>query len=152
MTPHPDFAALEIPTSLRLGSFALEMLTAADLEEDYAAVTGSSLVLQGVFGPVWPEGLTLAYNETDLHWHHREFTAKRSYAWVIRDAVGAYVGCAYLSPDLGARGAGQATYWMVDAPERLQWLADFGALYVGWLREALPEGYDFRVVSNAGLP
>ena len=148
MTPHPDFEALEIPTSLRLGSFALEMLTAADLEEDYAAVTGSSLVLQGVFGPVWPEGLTLAYNETDLHWHHREFTAKRSFAWVIRTEESGYVGCAYLFPDIATTRAGEAVYWMIDTPDRMAHLDAFGPLYVEWLKALLPVGYALNVRRN----
>ncbi len=148
MTPHPDFASLDIPQALAFGRFRMEMLTAEDLAEDYAAVMSSVPVLQGVFDAVWPEGLTLAANETDLHWHHREFTARRSFAWAIRTEAEGYVGCAYLFADIGTTGAGEAVYWMIDTPERLDRLEDFGAMYVAWLNTVLPPGYDLRVVTN----
>lgn len=151
MNPHPDFETLEMPASCWLGDFHLNILTADDLEEDYAEVMRSAEVLRGIFGPVWPDGLTKSYDETDLHWHHREFTAKRSFAWVIRDTAALYIGCAYLSPDIGARGAGQATYWIVDRPDRLALLARFGALYTAWLEGLLPAAYRLNAQSNADL-
>lgn len=79
---------------MTLGAYYLDVLTAVDLEMDYEAVTRSQSVLQGLFGPKWPEGLTLEDNLIDLHWHHREFTAKRSFARVIRDEQATYLGCA----------------------------------------------------------
>ncbi|WP_300034290.1 hypothetical protein [uncultured Roseobacter sp.] len=85
MKPHPDFEAIDIPMTLTLGAYQLDILTSADVEVDFDAVTRSKSVLKGLFGPAWPEGLTFEDNLTDLHWHHREFTAKRSFAWVIRD-------------------------------------------------------------------
>jgi len=151
MTPHPDFANLEVPTSLTLGTYHLGILTGADVEEDFEAVSRSQTVLQGLFGPTWPEGLTLESNLTDLHWHHREFTAKRSFAWIIRDAGGTYVGCAYLFPDIGALGTGEAAYWMADAPERHAHLSAFGLLYKEWLTKLLPPSYALRFTSNANL-
>jgi hypothetical protein len=141
MTPHPDFETLQVPMSLTLGAYHLEILTGADVEVDFEAVTRSRSVLQGLFGPTWPEGLTLEDNLTDLHWHHREFTAKRSFAWVIRDGAGTYLGCAYLFPAIGARGAGEAAYWMADTPERLAHLAGFGPIYEAWLNDLLPPSY-----------
>lgn len=151
MTPHPDFEALDVPASAILGAYHLGILTGLDVEEDFEAVTRSKSVLKGIFGAAWPEGLTLEDNLTDLHWHHREFTAKRSFAWIIRDVAGLYLGCAYLFPDIGARGTGEAAYWMVDAPERLTHLAAFGPLYEGWLAELLPPSYALRFISNANL-
>lgn len=151
MKPHPDFKALDVPMSITLGAYHLGVLTGEDVEEDFEAVTRSQSVLQGIFGPTWPEGLTLEDNLTDLHWHHREFTAKRSFAWVIRDGASAYLGCAYLSPDIGAIGSGEAAYWMADAPDRLTHLAAFGPLYENWLKEMLPPQYDLRLTSNADL-
>ncbi|MFK7752969.1 MAG: hypothetical protein AB8B51_10490 [Sedimentitalea sp.] len=151
MKPHPDFDALDVPMSVTLGVYHLEVLTGADVEEDFEAVTRSQSVLQGIFGPTWPEGLTLESNLTDLHWHHREFTTKRSFAWIIRDAAGTYLGCAYLFPVIGAIGAGEATFWVADAPDRLAHLAAFGPLYERWLKELLPPGYDLSLASNAQL-
>ena len=127
MTPHPDFETLQVPMSLTLGAYHLKILTGADVEVDFEAVTHSRSVLQGLFGPTWPEGLTLEDNLTDLHWHHREFTAKRSFAWVIRDESGTYLGCAYLFPDTGARGAGEAVLSQTFSVFRL--LADFATWF-----------------------
>lgn len=151
MTPHPDFAALEVPTSFSLSHYHLDMLTAADVETDFEAVTRSQSVLQGIFGPTWPEGLTIEYNLTNLHWHHREFTTKRSFAWVIRDETGTYLGCAYLFPKMGARSTGDATYWIADGPERLSHLAVFGPLYEDWLTKLLPGSFSVCLTSNAHL-
>lgn len=151
MTPHPDFEALEVPASFMLGAYRLNMLTGADLAADYDAVTRSKSVLQGIFGPTWPEGLSLEGNLTDLHWHHREFTAKRSFAWVVRDAAGAYLGCAYISPVMGACGAAEAAYWMADAPARLAHLATFGPLYEAWVTALLPTPFLITFKSNADL-
>lgn len=151
MTPHPDFAALELPVAQRLGGFHLEMLTAADLAEDFAAVTGARAVLHGLFGDSWPDGLTLEDNLTDLHWHHREFTAKRSFAWIIRDDTGAYLGCAYLFPAIGARGRGEAVFWMTDTPDRRALLEAFGALYQSWLGQVLPQPYTLTLRHNGTI-
>lgn len=134
--------------SLTLGPYHLAILTGADVEMDFEAVTRSSAVLQGLFGPKWPEGLTLEDNLTDLHWHHREFTAKRSFAWVIRDAAGVYLGCAYLFPAIGTRGEGEAAYWMADTPERLAQLESFGLLYAAWLGNLLPPTYTLSFKHN----
>jgi hypothetical protein len=151
MKPHPDFKMIEVPKMLTLGAYHLEILTGADVDEDFEAVTRSQSVLQGIFGPTWPEGLTLADNLTDLHWHHREFTAHRSFAWIIRDAVGTYIGCAYLFPEIDARDAGEAAYWMADAPDRLTHLTAFGPLYETWLKDLLAPSYALTLTNNAHL-
>jgi len=148
MTPHPDFASLEMPQIHHLGTFQLAMLTADDLEEDYAAIMSSASVLKGLFGDAWPTGWTISEDETDLHWHHREFTAKRSFAWVIRTEELGYIGCAYLFPEIATSGVGDAVYWMIDTPERVAQLNEFGPLYVDWLRTVLPEGYALSIRRN----
>ncbi|WP_299962952.1 hypothetical protein [uncultured Roseobacter sp.] len=151
MIPHPDFAGSDFPETAQLGAFRLSMLTAGDVEEDFAEVTRSAAVLKGLFDPQWPDGLTLADNETDLHWHHREFTARRSFAWILRDAGGTYLGCAYFNPVIGARGSGVGVYWIVDRPDRLELLSRFGPLYEDWLRGKIPTGYRLSLESNADL-
>ncbi|MEX0371605.1 MAG: hypothetical protein AB3N09_13315 [Tateyamaria sp.] len=148
MTPHPDFAQIDVPRTHRLREFELDMLTAQDLDEDYAAVMSSVSVLQGMFGPIWPEGLTRADDEVDLHWHHREFTASRSFAWVIRTKSDGYVGCAYLFPDIVQTGSAEAAYWMIDTPDRIARLNSFGAAYVTWLASFLPDGYQLSINRN----
>ncbi|MEL6573224.1 MAG: hypothetical protein AAFQ64_16295 [Pseudomonadota bacterium] len=151
MKPHPDFVGREVPFGFALGPYRLRNLTEADLEEDYDNVMASAAVLKGVFGGTWPEGLTKDYDATDLHWHHREFTARRSFAWVIRDSTERYVGCAYLNPEIGATGKGEAVYWMIDMPDRIAQLESFGGLYLDWLKSILPAGYDLKVTSNLDI-
>ena len=151
MTPHPDFEGLDVQTSLILGAYHLVILTGADLEADFEAVTRSKSVLQGLFGANWPEGLSKQDNLTDLHWHHREFTAKRSFAWVIRNPSGYYLGCAYLFPGMGMSGCGEAVYWFADAPDRSAHLATFGQLYETWVKEFLPPPYVITFRNNGDL-
>jgi hypothetical protein len=56
MTPHPDFAALEVPMSLTLGAYHLAILTGADVEVDFEAVTRSSLSCKDCSAPHGPKG------------------------------------------------------------------------------------------------
>ncbi len=151
MNPHPDFAGRDVPATLGLGPYHLTMLTGADVDEDFAAVMGSAAVLRGVFGTVWPDRLTRDDNLTDLHWHHREFTARRSFAWIIRDAAGVYLGCAYFYPDIATTGRGEAVFWFTDTPDRLAHIDAFGPLYRHWWGQLLPQGYDLRLSHN-GVP
>ena len=142
MNPHPDFAELDVPQSFTLGALRLDILTAQDVEEDFEAVTSSADVLRGIFGGVWPDGLTLAANETDLHWHQREFMARRSFAWIIRDdASDAYLGCAYVYPDIGHCGRGVATVWIRDCPDRVALQQTASDAFFDWVRGLLPADY-----------
>lgn len=151
MIPHPDFARLEVPETLQLPPYVLTMLKGADVDEDFAAVMESAAVLRGFFAPGWPDELTKDYDQTDLHWHHREFTTRRSFAWIIRDAAGLYLGCAYLFPDIATTGQGEAVFWFTDTPDRLAHIAAFGPLYQEWWAEQLPQGYNLRLSHNAHL-
>lgn len=144
MKPHPDFCNSALSREATLGAFRLTPLSPAYVDEDLKAVTGSERVLCGLFGDDWPKGLTREENAVDLAWHKREFTAKRSFAWIIRDQAGTYLGCAYLYPDLGARGRAEVTTWMCDTPGRVERLSRFNAAFSDWLAPLLPEGYALR--------
>ncbi len=111
MRPHPDFAARAVPDRAALVGFGLRALRLADLEEDLAAIAESSADLRGVFGDDWPEGLTREADALDLAWHEREFAARRSFAFVITGANGGYLGCAYVYPQIGARGSAEVYFW-----------------------------------------
>ncbi|MBW4983920.1 hypothetical protein KZZ07_15355 [Mameliella sp. CS4] len=115
---HPDFDPNPLPRSATMQGFDLTPLSPAEVEEDFAAVTGSAHVLRGLFGD-WPNGLTLEENLYDMGWHDREFLEGRSFAWIVRDKAGGYTGCAYLYPEMGRRGAANGYVWVVDRPERL---------------------------------
>jgi hypothetical protein len=132
MEPHPDFARWTIPQEVELGGFRLTMLTAADLNDDMAAIEESAPELDGIFDNSWPRGLTREADCADLDRHHREFISRHAFAWVIRDHEGAYLGCAYVRPTTGRRGAAWAIHWMrATAAARGP---DFAALFHDWLR------------------
>jgi len=146
--PHPDFADSALPQNASVGAFRLTPLGVADVDEDYEAVMSSARVLKGLFGDEWPIGLTRANNLVGMGWHEREFSARRSFAWIIRDADGAYLGCAYLYPDIGTRNAGTVVTWIRARADRLSLLTAFNGAFAGWLRPYLPEGYLETWVSN----
>ena len=138
MDPHPDFAEIDLPRGFDLPSFRMTPLTAAQADEDFEVVTGSADVLKGTFGD-WPEGLTYADDLTDLHWHDREFTCRRSFSWIARDAEGTYLGCAYLFPALGARGEARLVTWIRDTVDRVSLRDTLNAEMRAWLAAALPD-------------
>jgi hypothetical protein len=148
MQPHPDLANRPAPRSADLGLFRLSPLNPAAAEEDFAAVTGSERVLTGVFGSPWPTGLTLNDNRVDLAWHEREFTLGRSWSWILRDAGGVYLGCAYVFPEPGACGRGSIWLWLVDGPDRLARLAAWKPVLAQLLAEWLPESANYDWTLN----
>jgi hypothetical protein len=101
-----------------------------------------------VFGDDWPKGLTRDDNLIDMGWHEREFTARRSFAWIVRNPEGTYLGCAYLYPAIGERGRGEVVTWLCDTPDRPASLQAFNALFWDWLTPFLPQGYALGWTSN----
>jgi hypothetical protein len=149
MGPHPDFAESDLPRHATLLDFRLTPLSGAEVDEDFAAIKRSQAVLKGLFGDdSWPTDITHTANLTDLHWHDREFTARRSFSWIIRDEAMAYIGCAYLLPTIGERGTGEIVTWLCDMPERVERLAAFNAAFEAWLAPYLPPGYAVSWTSN----
>ncbi|MDJ1009262.1 MAG: hypothetical protein QNJ13_15710 [Paracoccaceae bacterium] len=140
MDPHPDFAETALPRSAQLPSFRLTPLGPEVAEEDYEAVMSSADVLRGVFGDDWPLGLTLADNRVDMGWHDREFTACRSFAWVVRSPGGEYLGCAYVYPAIGARGAADVVTWVRDVADRAEVMRAFNTEFADWLAPFVPAG------------
>lgn len=148
MYPFPVFENLHFPTDFQLGPFRCVWLRGVNYQEDFTAVTENAENLFGLFGNTWPDQLTLDENLTDLHWHEREFTMKRSFAWIIRDAQGTYLGCCYLVPSWTDADVGKATYWMVKPDHNSAALAAFGRLYRDWLTQVLPKTYTLKFFSN----
>ena len=57
----------------------------------------NSLSVHG--GGDWPEEpVTVEFDYVDLVWHECEFRERFSFSYVLRDADGGYLGCAYLYP------------------------------------------------------
>lgn len=139
MQPHPDFAKVDLPRSIDLGVCRLSPLIAEHAEEDFEAVMSSGSVLRGVFGD-WPAGLTLEENRIDLAWHDREFTTRRSFSWIIRDASAGYLGCLYLFPDIGHRGSAEGVIWFRDMPNRDETAAAIAPTLRRWMKKQSPSG------------
>ncbi|MGF1553307.1 MAG: hypothetical protein ACFBWO_12555 [Paracoccaceae bacterium] len=112
MTPHPSFADRIVPAEHRLGAFVLRALGIDDLDRDFTAVTESVDEIRAANpDSQWPDGLTRERDLIDLAWHQREFEARRSFAWVIEDRGGAYLGCAYVYPSIAGERAADVRWW-----------------------------------------
>ncbi|MEM6303440.1 MAG: hypothetical protein AAF744_01895 [Pseudomonadota bacterium] len=139
MQPHPDFETVTLPRSLRLASCELTPLAPDFSQEDYDVVMEAAHLLSAGPGE-WPDGLTLAENAIDLAWHEREFTVKRSFSWILRDSAGAYLGCFYIYPAMGARGAAKVVLWVRARPDREALCRVLKEELEAWTAEALPAG------------
>ncbi|MEM1276397.1 MAG: hypothetical protein AAGH74_07715 [Pseudomonadota bacterium] len=115
------------------------------MDRDYAAVMESAAEIKAAFPQfTWPEGLTREDNLVDLGWHQREFTARRSFAWIIEDHGGQYLGCAYVYPSIeGDQGADVWWWWRtgieVDRPA-------FRELFEAWLAGPLWPALAYRTM------
>lgn len=137
MHPHPDFAQLSLPRDFPLGDVRLTPLSPDQVDEDLDAVQATAHLMEGIFGD-WPDGLTRAANLIDLAWHDREFTARRSFAWIVRDADDTYIGCFYLYPEIGARGQVTAILWLCDIADRTATARKIKAALTDWLATHMP--------------
>jgi len=141
MRPHPLFKDWSIPALQVLDEFTLRMLTVEDVERDFIAVMESAADIKSATpGSTWPQGLTLHDNLLDLAWHQREFESRRSFAWIIEDGAGEYLGCLYLYPALTGEKSADVRWWwrtgMVVSKDR------FCALLQEWLEG--PDWPDLR--------
>lgn len=112
MRPHPAFKDRSIPPLHRLGDLTLRALSVSDLERDFAAVMASAAEIKAANPKSnWPDGLTRDKNLIDLAWHQKEFEARRSFAWVIEDDGGAYLGCLYVYPSIAGEPSADVRWW-----------------------------------------
>lgn len=74
-------------------------LTRADLDDDVQGINASLDLIARTRGGGWPTGaVTAEDNYVDLVWHELEFREGYSFAYVVRDDDGRYLGCCYLYP------------------------------------------------------
>lgn len=112
MRPHPAFAKRTMPPVHVLGEVRLRALCVDDLDRDYCAVMESAAEIRAADPSLtWPEGLTRADNLIDLAWHQREFRSRRSFAWVIEDMGGEYLGCLYVYPSITGDNSAEVNWW-----------------------------------------
>jgi hypothetical protein len=152
----PDFTA---PTRLAYEDIEIRAITRADLEDDVAGINASVALINETRGGGWPTGpVTEEYNYVDLVWHELEFRDGTSFAYVVRDDHGVYLGCCYLYP-MGRRtplSAALSHYdidvsWWV-TPEAYD-RGFYEKLYTA-LRHWLAEQFPFAAVyySNVQIP
>ena len=92
----PGYAA---PTELAYDDIVATAITRADLHDDVSGINASIALIQATRGGDWPTGpVSEGFNFVDLVWHEQEFREGTSFAYVVRDADGAYLGCCYLCP------------------------------------------------------
>lgn len=99
-SPYPFVSkGFKVPEKLETERFRLRMLTVNDVVKDYDAVITSKDHLHEIWGPGWPDGLTLEQNLIDLGWHQKEFLRRRSFAYTLVSLDESQVlGCVYIYP------------------------------------------------------
>jgi hypothetical protein len=92
-----------VPSELAYEDIVATAITRADLHDDVRGINASIDLIQRTRGGDWPTGpVSEDFNYVDLVWHELEFREKTSFAYVVREAGGAYLGCCYLYP-MGGR-------------------------------------------------
>ncbi len=152
----PGFTA---PIRLAYEDIVITAITRADLTDDVAGINASMALINETRGGDWPtEPVTDEYNYVDLVWHELEFRDGTSFAYVVRDDHGSYLGCCYLYP-MGRRTPLNAallhydvdvSWWVT--PEAYK-RGFYEKLYVA-LQHWLAEQFPFAAVyySNVEIP
>jgi hypothetical protein len=92
----PDATA---PAEMVHGGLVARAMGREDLAEDVRGINASLDLILRTRGGGWPtEPVTEEGNYTDLVWHELEFREGKSFAYIVRDREGGYVGCCYFSP------------------------------------------------------
>ena len=150
------FAAPEV---LHHEDIVATKLTRYDLPEDVAGINESVELIVRTRGGGWPTGpVTDGDNFVDLVWHELEFREGTSFAYVVRDAAGAYLGCCYLYP-MGQRTElsdellhhdVDVSWWVTPAAYERGYYARLHAALQRWVADEFPFTDPFY--SNAELP
>jgi hypothetical protein len=89
----------QAPCELSFQDLRAKTLTRADLEADMEGVNSSLKLIRRTRGGSWPsEPVTEDFDLLDLAWHEREFRDGSSFAYVVYNEKGEYIGCVYLYP------------------------------------------------------
>jgi RimJ/RimL family protein N-acetyltransferase len=147
------------PTRLTFEDLVATVLTREDLHDDVRGINDSVELIQRTRGGGWPtEPVSEEFDFVDLVWHELEFRDGMSFAYVVRDSGGGYLGCCYLYP-MGRRT--QLTAALLDHDIDVSWWVTTEAYERGYylvlhraLRHWLAEEFPFRApyYSNAELP
>jgi len=139
----PEFKVLE---TLETDRFRLRMLTVNDVVKDFDAVTSSQQHLHNIWGPGWPDGLTLEQNLIDLGWHQKEFQRRRSFAYtVVALDESRVLGCVYIYPTRKVGYDAEVYLWARQSELAGGMEAELTATVKSWLADKWP-------FKNAALP
>jgi hypothetical protein len=152
-------AGFVAPTRLTYEDLVATAITRGDLHDDVAGINASLDLIRTTRGGGWPtEPVTEDFNYVDIVWHEVEFREGDSFAYVVRDADGRYLGCCYLYPmghrtelseELLAHDV-DVSWWVTpDAYERGYYETLYRALR-HWVAEDFP--FDTPYYSNAEIP
>jgi RimJ/RimL family protein N-acetyltransferase len=148
-----------VPRRLEYENLVATALTRADLEDDVRGINDGIELIQRTRGGGWPtEPVTEDFNFVDLAWHEVEFREGDSFAYVVRDSDGGYLGCCYLYP-MGRRT--QLSEELLHHDVDVSWWVtpeayghgEYEQLYRAlqrWVREEFP--FDAPYYSNAEIP
>jgi len=132
----PEF---KVPQTLETDRFRLRMLTVNDVVKDYDAVTTSQQHLHDIWGPGWPEGLTLEQNLIDLGWHQKEFQRRRSFAYtVVALDESRVLGCVYIDPSRKAGYDAEVYLWARQSELASGMETELTAAVKSWLAASWP--------------
>lgn len=135
------------PVKLVFDDIVATALTRDDLHEDVLGINASLDLIKATRGGGWPtEAVTEAYNYVDLVWHELEFREGASFAYVVRDTAGAYLGCCYLYPmgrrtELSERLLGydvDASWWVTTAAYERGYYEKLHRALGDWLATEFP--------------
>lgn len=91
------------PEELAYQDVKARPLSREDLKADIEGVNSSLEIIRQTRGGSWPsEPVSEEFDLLDLAWHEREFRDSQSFAYVVYDGNGRYIGCFYLYP-MGVR-------------------------------------------------
>ena len=147
------------PTTLEHEDLVATALTRDDLAEDVAGINASVELIQRTRGGGWPAGpVAEEDNFTDLVWHELEFREGTSFAYVVRDEAGAYLGCCYLYP-MGQRTElseelvrhdVDVSWWVTPEAYESGYYAKLHAALREWVGDAFP--FEDPFYSNVETP
>ncbi len=151
-------SGFQAPTELKHEGLVAKPLTRNDLKADMEAVNSNLEIIRQTRGGSWPaEAVTEEFDFLDLAWHEREFRDSSSFAYVIYNDAGKYIGCFYLYP-MGHRTElseelmdydMDASWWVTaEAHEKgyyeklykalQQWLTDFPVQKIYYSNKEIP--------------
>ena len=87
------------PAELEYDDIRAAAINRGHVHDDVAGINASTELIRQTRGGSWPAGpVSEEFNYVDLVWHEQEFRERTSFAYVLSDTAGAYLGCAYLYP------------------------------------------------------